>query len=96
MKHASARIAQQPRPVRSLQFTHRTPRLPAARCGCRLDGVDPQPGGDVAQRLQRLLVGFVVVLHPAEESVQRRVKRPRVCCPEKEGDSGAAADDVRG
>lgn len=38
-------------------------RLPAARCGGRLDGVDPEPGGDVPQRLHSLLVRFVVVLH---------------------------------
>lgn len=39
------------------------PFLPAARCGRRLDGVDPEPGGDVLERLQGLLVRFVVVLH---------------------------------
>lgn len=40
--------------------------LPAARCGCRLNGVDPEPGGDVLERLQSLLVRFVVVLHLAD------------------------------
>lgn len=40
-----------------------SPFLPAARCGCRLDGVDPEPSGDVLERLQGLLVRFVVVLH---------------------------------
>lgn len=43
-----------------------SPVLPAARCGCRLDGVDPEPGGDVLERLQSLLVRFVVVLHLAD------------------------------
>lgn len=43
-----------------------SPLLPAARCGCRLDGVDPEPGSDVLERLQSLLVRFVVVLHLAD------------------------------
>lgn len=41
--------------------------LPAARCSCRLDGVDPEAGGDVPERLHRLLVRFMIVLHLAGE-----------------------------
>lgn len=41
----------------SIQF------LPAARRSGRLDGVDPKPVGEVPERLQRLLVWFVVVFH---------------------------------
>lgn len=40
--------------------------LPAARCSCRLDGVDPKPAGDVPERLHSLLVWFMVVLHLAD------------------------------
>lgn len=36
---------------------------PAARCSCCLDGVDPETGRDVPERLHSLLVRFVVVLH---------------------------------
>lgn len=52
--------------------------LPAARCGCRLDGVDAEPGGDVLERLQSLLVRFVVVLHLADarkESTRARAHK---------------------
>lgn len=41
---------------------------PAARCSCRLDGVDPEAVGDVPQCLQCLLVGFVVILHEGKMS----------------------------
>lgn len=51
-----------------------SPVLPAARCGCRLDGVDPEAGGDVPERLQSLLVRFVVVLHLAESTHARTHK----------------------
>lgn len=46
-----------PAKVGSIQF------LPAARRSGRLDGVDPKPVGEVPERLQRLLVWFVVVFH---------------------------------
>lgn len=52
--------------------------LPAARCSRRLDGVDPETGGDVPQRLHRLLVRLVVVLHlgdAAKMSTHAHTKR---------------------
>lgn len=41
---------------------------PAARCSCRLDGVNPEAVGDVPQCLQCLLVRFVVILHEGKMS----------------------------
>lgn len=37
--------------------------LPTARCGRGSDRVDPEAIGNVPQRLQSLLVGFMVILH---------------------------------
>lgn len=48
------------------------PLLPAARCSCCLDRVDPEPGGDVPERLHSLLVWFMVVLHLADEPKSTR------------------------
>lgn len=79
--------------------------LPASRCSCRLDGVDPESGGDVPERLHRLLVRLMVVLHLADEPERstlthtqagktelKELKVSPVCCLENKGERSAAED----
>lgn len=51
-----------------VQCTSAAVHSPGARCGRRLDGVDPEAIGDVPQRLHCLLVRFVVILHEGKMS----------------------------
>lgn len=54
--------------------------LPAARCGGSLDAVDSEAVGDVPERLHRLLVGFVVVLHEGKMSKHQKHQQSELDC----------------
>lgn len=52
----------------------RLPHSPGAGRGRGLDGADAEPVGRVLQRLQRLLVGLVIILHVGDAGGPRRLR----------------------